>query len=78
MTIYEKRLIYITIASISRDQADFVTTDLPLIELERLFGVNTKAIYKIVKETALSLIERTTHISIVWNKTNCRLVGKFR
>ncbi len=59
MTIYEKRLIYIAIASISRDQADFVSTDIPVVELERLFGVNTKAIYKIAKETALSLLERT-------------------
>ena len=62
MTIYEKRLIYVAIASISRDQADFVTTDIPVVELERLFGVNTKAIYKIAKETALSLLERTIHI----------------
>lgn len=59
MTLYEKRLVYIGIASISRDQTNFVTTDIPVVELERLFGVNTKAIYKIAKETALSLLERT-------------------
>lgn len=59
MTLYEKRLVYVAIASISREQADFVTTELPVVELERLFGVNTKAIYKIAKETALSLLERT-------------------
>lgn len=59
MSLYEKRLIYIAIASISRGQTDFVTTDIPVVELERLFGVNTKAIYKIARETALSLLERT-------------------
>lgn len=59
MTLYEKRLVYVAIASISRDQTDFVTTDIPVAELERLFGVNTKAIYKIAKDTALSLLERT-------------------
>lgn len=59
MTLYEKRLVYIGIASISRDQTDFATTDIPVVELERLFGVSTKAIYKIAKETALSLLERT-------------------
>lgn len=59
MTLYEKRLVYIGIASISRGQTDFSITDIPVVELERLFGVNTKAIYKIAKETALSLLERT-------------------
>lgn len=62
MTLYEKRLVYIAIASISRDQTDFVTTELPVTELERLFGVNTKAIYKIAKDTALALLERTIMI----------------
>lgn len=59
MTLYEKRLVYIAIASITRDQTDFATTDIPVVELERLFGVNTKAIYKVARETALSLLERT-------------------
>ena len=59
MTLYEKRLVYVAIASISRDQTDFVTTEIPVAELERLFGVNTKAIYKIAKDTALALLERT-------------------
>ena len=59
MTLYEKRLIYVAIASISREQTDFETIDIPVAGLERLFGVNTKAIYKIAKETALSLLERT-------------------
>ncbi|CAN5766345.1 hypothetical protein BH24DEI2_BH24DEI2_19730 [soil metagenome] len=59
MTLYEKRLIYVAIASISREQTAFETTEIPVAELERLFGVNTKAIYRIAKETALSLLERT-------------------
>lgn len=59
MSLYEKRLIYIAIASITREQTDFETIEIPVVELERLFGVNTKAIYKIAKETALALLERT-------------------
>lgn len=62
MTFYEKRFAYIATASITRDQTDFATTDVPVVELERLFGVNTRAIYKTARETALVRPGRTVPV----------------
>lgn len=62
MTVYENRLIYVAMAAISRDQADFFTTEIPVTSLEKLLGINTKMVYKVAEDTVLSLSERTALI----------------
>lgn len=62
MTVYENRLIYVAMAAISRDQADFFTTEIPVTGLEKLLGINTKIVYKVAEDTVQSLVERTALI----------------
>jgi plasmid replication initiation protein len=62
MTVYENRLIYVAMASISQGQTDFLTTEIPITGLESLLGVNSKMLYRIARDTAQSLLERTVVI----------------
>jgi hypothetical protein len=62
MTVYENRLIYVAMASISQGQTDFFTMEIPVTGLESLLGVNTKMLYRVAEDTVQSLLERTVVI----------------
>lgn len=62
MTLFEKRLILLAIACITRDDEDFSLQRIPISAMERAFHTNTKAIYSIVRSTAQKLMKRTIEV----------------
>jgi plasmid replication initiation protein len=58
LTLYENRLIYLVMATISGRQTDFRETEIAVADLKRLLNVHSKAIYKLTEDTILSLKER--------------------
>lgn len=62
MTVYENRLIYIIMASLSRHQERFEFTEIPVSELKKLLGADNKSIYKLAQETIDALESRGARI----------------
>lgn len=59
MELNEKRLVFLAMSRIRWDDEDFLTCELPLVEIQQWFGGNP---YQEVRRTADNLLKRVVHV----------------
>lgn len=62
MSLNEKRLIVVAISKLKRDQERLETVEIAVSELARVCKVDAKNIYRVAKETTLSLLKQTIYV----------------
>lgn len=62
MSLNEKRVIVLAISKLRRDQEKLETVEIPVSELARVCKVDPKNVYRVAKETSLSLLKQTIYV----------------
>ncbi|UCH27170.1 MAG: replication initiation protein [Trueperaceae bacterium] len=62
MTLMEKRLLALIISRVRREDEDFTTYRIPIVDIENLLGLNTKASYSILDEATTKLLSRVVRV----------------
>jgi plasmid replication initiation protein len=62
MTLMEKRLLALIISRVRREDEDFTTYRIPIVDIENLLGLNTKASYSILDDATTRLLSRVVRV----------------